>query len=72
MLYSFIIVCILNSPIECPVKFEDELGPYNTTAECYLRGAEMIALISHKFPISAATASCVLKQKQDKVEEKAT
>ncbi len=72
MIYSFIIVCILNSPIDCPVKFEDELGPYNTTAECYLRGAEMIALISRKFPISAATANCVQKEKEDKVEEENT
>ncbi len=72
MIYSFIIVCILNSPTECPVKFEDELGPYNTTAECYLRGAEMIALISYKFPITAATANCVQKEKEDKVEEENT
>ena len=72
MIYSFIIVCILNIPTNCPVKFEDELGPYNTEAECYLRGAEMIALISHKFPISVATASCVQKEKEDKVEEENT
>ncbi len=56
MIYSFIIVCILNSPIDCKVKYEDELGPYNTTAECYLRAADVIELITRKFPRSAGNA----------------
>ena len=59
MFYAFVIVCVLNGP--CPLRVDDTLGPYKTKAACFLRGAELVAKTSIKFPVLSAQTGCSIE-----------
>ena len=56
MFYSIVILCIFTQP--CPTILQDELGPYISIEECYLRGAHIIKVSSIKFPLVSAVSRC--------------
>tara|TARA_R110000787_G_scaffold244162_3_gene350147 strand:- start:400 stop:603 length:204 start_codon:yes stop_codon:yes gene_type:complete len=51
---------------------QDELGPYASIEECYLRGAQIIKSSAIKFPILSSYSNCTLEDpsKQNKKEKK--
>ena len=59
MFYSIVILCIFTHP--CPTVLQDELGPYVSIEECYLRGANIIKASSVKFPLISAVSRCTIE-----------
>jgi hypothetical protein len=66
MFYSFVIICIFAQ--QCPTLLQDELGPYASVEECYLRGASIIQASSNKFPLVSAVSKCTTED-PDKIEK---
>ena len=59
MFYSFVIVCVLGGP--CPLRVEDEIGPYKTAEECWLRGSTIIKDVASRFPLVTLQSVCSTK-----------
>jgi len=66
MFYSIVVLCILAQP--CPTLLQDELGPYTTVEECYIRGANIIQSSSNQFPLVSAVSKCTIED-PDKIEK---
>ena len=73
MFKALVIIGALNAP--AAVQMEDERGPYSSTLQCYMRGAEMIKDVAVRMPIVYASVIClnieVLKTPKLKPDEKA-
>ena len=68
MFYSFVIICIFAQ--SCPTILQDEVGPYSSIEECYLRGASIIQASSNKFPLRSAVANCTEKDPEELLKKK--
>ena len=66
MFYSFVIICIFAQ--SCPTILQDEVGPYSSIEECYLRGASIIKASSNKFPLVSAVSNCTTED-PEKIEK---
>ena len=54
----------------CPTLLQDELGPYVSIEECYLRGASIIKASSTRFPLMSAAANCTEKDPEELLKKK--
>jgi|TARA_R110000823_G_scaffold191133_1_gene322723 hypothetical protein len=67
MFKTFVFIFVIGA---APLTIEDELGPYNTSVECFYRGATIIkSFHKTRLAIVKAEAMCLELRKEIEVEE---
>ena len=62
MFKTIVVILVLG---QGPVHLDDELGPYATKHECFMRGAAMLYFATTKMPVIYANVGCAEKAKED-------